>query len=204
MTGAGITIAQGSFENPVSKVITRFDVAKIWTPRRLLLIAQGVVSGIGFVSPLIILLVLGREGILGTVTAVASFLTMGAIYLYGRFMDDRHQYAALIVSNIMLLLCALGLAFLPGHLNTIVYVLLAPIFASFIGLVTEPIFLSLMEHEMGTDEELRYSFIFDNELVLNFGRLIGIGLILISVYFGSHSSGIFYGPLLAVVVQSFF
>jgi hypothetical protein len=54
---------------------------------------------------------------------------------------------------------------------------------------------------MDQDRTSRYSFIFDNELFLNIGRLIGVGILLGIAYFTSQTTALIYGSVAIAVIH---
>ena len=200
----GAIISRSNFGTPAPQAITRFGRTKFWTKRRTLKLGQGVTSTLNFLTTLLILITLGNEGVLGTVTSVVALGTVVILYLYGKFTHGRHRGRAMVISNTGYIIMASGLAFLPSPINVIAYVLFADIFSDFLQMVTEPIYLGFIEEEMGDNKNDGYSFVFDNELFLNVGRLIGIaGVLGIGVLF-SERQGMLYGPLLAGSIQAIF
>ena len=65
---------------------------------------------------------------------------------------------------------------------------------SFSGVATNSIFLKLCEEEMGDEKNSGYSFIFDNELFLNIGRLIAVGIVIVLALAISEKTSLFIAP----------
>lgn len=202
MLGGALTIARGSFESPVPLFISRLKIKPFLNKRRILSLAQGLTDGLGFVPTILILLFLGKEGVLGTIAAIISVVTIVIIYLYGRIANGIDPRRVLLISTIGFSLCALYLALSPGPISSIVYILLTAIFLNFMNLAVSPLLLSLTDIEMGDNPSThRYSFIFDNELFLNIGRLISFAFILICIFSGQITHALFYISLFAGIVQ---
>ncbi len=201
MVAAGSSILGGTYVSPIPARITRFSLQRFWNERRTINFAVGFVNGLGFISPLLILIYLGNEGLLGTATAIAGIIAAVAMYAYGRFANRQWRYFMSLLSSIVFVACAAGLILLPQPINVIVYVLIAVTASDFFSLICSPILLACSDKEMDRDEGMRYTFIFDNELFLNSGRVCGILLVIGMTVFVSQRFGLLYGPLFAGLVQ---
>ncbi len=82
---SGFIVFKDNYQTPkIGKLfVTRPTSA--WQKKRLIHLGLGLVEGLSFFVPsLLILIMLGNEGILGTLTAASSILSAGFIYYYGR------------------------------------------------------------------------------------------------------------------------
>ncbi|MFA7193615.1 MAG: MFS transporter [Candidatus Paceibacterota bacterium] len=201
MIKAGLVIYKGNHVSPKPLIITRFKLQKFLNKRFLLNTSHGVVDGIGFIFAIIILIHLGDEGVLGTLTAVASILGSVVLYFYGKFSKETARVKVSLVSNILFLSGALSLVFLPSSVSFISYILIGSIFSNLYYVGAEPIILAESEIEMSNNEKEEYSFIFDNEFFLNFGRVVGILVFVLLVYVFSQSFALKFGPLLVGLLQ---
>ena len=169
----GRVIFYGTFKSPILENILVKKI-NILNKRRILNIASGFVDGVPFISTLLILLVLGNEGILGTVTATVSLVTALAMYLYGRKAKQSSELTTVLISSALFFISGFCLILFPIKAGVISYVLLSGIAVNFFSMTITPILFSLSEKEMKNDANSLYSFIFDNELFLNIGRLISL------------------------------
>jgi YQGE family putative transporter len=201
---SGSIISGGTFESPVPRALTRFTITPFFNKRRLLAIAGGAIDGLAFVPALLVLMLLGNEGVLGTVTAIVSLCTIFLTYYYGRMFSQKHQYKVLVVSSAVLFLCTLGLTLFPGLASLLVYVVCFSVGSTFFVLAFEPLSLLFTEQEMAGDATLRYAFIVDNETFLNMGRLLSLAVGIGACFIFSEKIVLLVGPLLAAYVQVFF
>jgi MFS transporter, YQGE family, putative transporter len=203
MIAAAAVVSGGSF-----KTVAPYPVLRSWTgtfsnERRLVSIALGVVDGLNFLSlsGLIVLVFLGNEAVFGTIAALVALLTAAVMYAYGRLFNRRYQYQALVVSSGIFFACASILVFGPQPFGAAVYVLFAGIVNSFFGLTSSSTLLHLSSEEMAGNQHQRYSFIFDNELFLNIGRVVAM-LVIIGIALGiSQIAGLLDGIFLAGSIQ---
>jgi YQGE family putative transporter len=201
---AGYVVYEGKFESPVPLSISRLSLGSFWMKRRLLSVAAGFTDGLIFLPTLLVLKTLGNEGVLGTLTAAISLLSIFAFYIYGRTIKVEYQKKAIAFSSTLFLLAPLGLVLLSPRIGVMFFAALTGIAVSFFSISASSVFLSLSEQEMAGDATKRYSFIFDNELFLNTGRIIGIVAILILAHRVSESSALLYGPLIIAIFHILF
>ncbi len=192
----GAIIRRGQFDSPAPPAISRLRIRPFLNTRRLLSIASGFTDGtISLTVVLLVLLLVGNEGILGSLTGLVSFATAVAMYLYGRYVNIKYELRTMLVSSIVFFLAAICLIVLPGIIGIMLYILLVGISTNFFAMSSSPLLFSLAETEMGQDSTMRYSFIFDNELFLNIGRLIAIGILFLFSYFQTETSTLIFGSV---------
>ncbi|MDP9249356.1 MAG: hypothetical protein M3M85_02520 [bacterium] len=189
-------IWKGGFETPAPKIISRLGIFPFWGKRRLLNIAAGLFDGTEYVAVLLVLYVLGNEGVLGTISSVTAICVAAALYGYGRNVTLSHAKRTILSAGLVFLLCALSLIFLRQEYAAGIYFIGIGLALKFFQVAADPTLLSLADEEMNGKNEERYSLIFDNELFLNIGRLLGISIIVGLVFFSSERTGFFYAPLI--------
>lgn len=189
-------IITGKFKSPAPLQIQRFTIQKFFTERRILGVARGITEGTSFIIPLVVLIFIGNEGALGTLTAIASICAAGLIYIYGCFSNKKYRYSGITLSTIIYFLSALGLILLPMPFGAIAFALFSGIMMGTLDTIMEPILLFDSDKEMGIKKKMRYSFIFDNEAFLNLGRVTGIILVMAIALITSQTNAIIYGPLI--------
>ena len=195
----GLIISKGEFISPSPERISRLSSGSIFSARRLLSFACGFTDGaFSFIPILIILSFLGGEEVLGTLTATVSLLTALAMYIYGRRIRVERANTTIIISAFVFLGATLLLIF-ANKFAIIAYVVLTGISVSFFSLAASPVMLELSDKEMQGRNELRYSFIFDNELFLNAGRIASICILLLSISVFPKTLGLVYGSISFVI-----
>ncbi len=201
---AGAVIYWGTFESPVPVVVSRFGSSSVWNKRRLLAISGGAIDGLSFLPTLLILTILGNEGVLGTVSGIVALVTIVTTYAYGRKFDLKNQYKVLIGSSLILAAGPLALALNPGPAVLIFLIIALSLGSTFFVLAYDPLSLFYAEEEMAGDTSLRYSFIVDNETFLNTGRLLALVIGLYLYFLCSEKTVLIWGPLAAAGLQILF
>ncbi|MEK7177229.1 MAG: hypothetical protein AAB705_00195, partial [Patescibacteria group bacterium] len=176
----------------------------IWMRKRLIHLGIGFVEGLSYVIPgLLILTMLGNEGILGTLTAVSSIISTLLIYYYGRKSHSKDHKIYFIYSTILGLLISILLAVTFNKLTIVVYSLLQGLVISFMWLtLATPLFKNI-DIEVGNIEEKRFSYILDTEFFLNGGRIIGLVICLLIANSYGVSSSLRFSPLVLSLLQVF-
>jgi len=192
-------IAHVRFQSPIPDTIVHLRKSGL-NARRLLNLSRGTVE-IKFIIVLLILIYLGNEGILGTLTALVSLMAAISMYAYGRIKNGRRSRVMTLVMSGVFFMCALALAVLPVSIGVALYVLFSPIAIRFFAMLTEPFILSLSDNEAGNNPALRYMLTFDNELFINAGRIIGVVLVIALGVFASRDDALFWGPLVIGAMQ---
>lgn len=201
---SGTTVLRMDLESPKIGRLFIHNSSYIWMRKRLIHLGIGFVEGLSYVIPgLLILTMLGNEGILGTLTAVSSIISTVLIYYYGRKSHSKDHKIYFIYSTILGLLISILLAVAFNKLTVVVYSLLQGLVTSFMWLtLASPLFKNI-DLEVGNIEEKRFSYILDTEFFLNGGRIVGLVVCLfISNTYGV-SSSLRFSPLVLSLFQVF-
>lgn len=201
---SGIIVLKMDFETPVIGKLFISNPSYIWKRKRFIHVGIGLVEGLTYIIPgLLILTVLGNEGILGTLTAISSIMSTILIYLYGRKSHSNDHKKYFIFSSVLALLTALLIALSYNKLTVIIYSLLNGLTISFVWMTFAPPVLKNIDFEVGHIEGKRFSFILDSEFFLNVGRIISLVIcLLIYLYFGTENS-LRFSPIILSILQVF-
>lgn len=199
---SGMTVLRMNLESPKIGRLFIHNSSYIWMRKRLIHLGIGFVEGLSFVIPgLLILTMLGNEGILGTLTAVSSIISTVLIYYYGRKSYSKGHKIYFIYSTILGLLISILLAVAFNKLTVVVYSLLQGLVISFMWLtLASPLFKNI-DLEVGNIEEKRFSYILDTEFFLNGGRIIGLAVCLFIANTYGVSSSLRFSPLVLSLLQ---
>jgi YQGE family putative transporter len=203
MAACGYIIKNGNFVTPT---INSLYVKKLlsWNKRRILNIVSGLVDGTYFVSTLLILVLFKNEGGLGTVTAIVSIIGILATYIYGRIAIATTSNKTMVASIIVFFISTLSLVVLRPLLGIGLFIIVSDITATFFSIASMSVIWQLVEEEEQLEGVSRWAFIVDNELFMNVGRMIAIGVLLGLVAVFSQKVSLFYGQLVIAFLQLFF
>jgi len=199
---SGLIILKGNYEKPKIGKFFINNSSYIWMRKRIIHLGIGLVEGLTYVIPgLLILTVLGNEGVLGTLTAISSIISTLLIYYYGRKSHAKDHKNYFIFSTILGLITSLLIAVVFNKFTVIIYSLLNGLIISFLWLTFVSPVLKNIDQEVGQIEEKRFSYVLDTEFFLNAGRIIGLIICLfIAIYHGTENS-LRFSPLILSILQ---
>jgi YQGE family putative transporter len=173
-----------------------------WNLLRIVCIVFGFQSGNNFVIPgLIVLYLLGNEGVLGTVTALAALLTAVAIYEIGKIARSHHRIRVFGIGIGILLIGTLIFTIYPQGAGIVIYIVAIYIAANFTWSSYNPIAMDLMDQYTPTKKQNRYKYIVDQELFLNIGRTGGIAIFFLLYVLTSRFNALRFAPLIIASLQ---
>ncbi len=161
-----------------------------WARVRLLMVGMGMAEASTFFLPTVLILMrLGNETVLGVLTAIASLLCAGGMYLFGRLAGTHHRKGVFILSIVLGLVTSCVLAFYQTGMGVLLYVAFNTLTIGSAWLAGEPLMLDIVDTEHASGLSDKYAYVADRELFLNMGRiciyLVCIGLL--SIYGVSRS-----------------
>lgn len=201
---SGFMVLKNHYQTPkINKLfVTRPTYA--WNKKRLIHLGLGLVEGLSFFVPsLLILIMLGNEGILGTLTAASSIFSAILIYYYGRKSDIKDHRRYFIISVILNLFFSLLLALFFHKLTVILFTLLNGLIINFLWLTAIPLIMRNIDLDSFNKEEVRFSYILDSEIFLNIGRVFACLLCLFIAFKAGDLFSLRYSPLILSIMQLF-
>lgn len=199
---SGFMVLKNNYQTPkIGKLfITR--PTSTWQKKRLIHLGLGLVEGLSFFLPsLLILIMLGNEGVLGTMSAASSILSAIFIYYYGRkssIGDHRRYFISSVILNLFL---SLLLALFFHKLTVILFTLLNGLIINFFWLTASPLIMRNIDLDSFNSEDTRFSYIFDSEIFLNIGRVFAGFLFLFIAFKVGDIFSLRYSPLILSCIQ---
>lgn len=202
LLSAGLIVLKNQYVTPEKSGLFLKKITKRWLAVRGLTFSVGLVEGIVFFLPTILILTnLGHEGILGTVNSVIAFCSGLLAYYYGRRAHIRYQQPVFLTSVFIGLLTASIFTFLFNNLGTIIYVSIGSLIVTFMWLTSDPLIMDIIDEEVNIHGASRYSLACDRELFLNIGRCLTILILFLMLYLLGQQSAIRYLPLIVYLLQ---
>ncbi len=185
----------------IGKLIIAHPTEK-WKIKRYIHLGIGLFEGSAYFLPsLLISSMLGNEGVLGTLTALASILSAILVYIYGRKSETKSHRKYFIISIIFGLLSSIILALFFNWLTIIVYVLLNGLIINFIWLTAAPLIMNNIDVEIINNEEKRFSYILDGEIFVNIGRSTAAVICIVLALSMGDITALRYGSLILSCAQ---
>jgi MFS transporter, YQGE family, putative transporter len=201
---AAINIAKGKFQTIPLKRFIYLRYGKIWNRQRVVNVLEGIAEGGLFtIPPILILVLVGKEGALGTIDSISVALSTLPVFLMGRYAKPQHRIYVLALSLLALFIGSFVLA--TNYVKTGVIIFyacskLAYILNAFMYATIRLRSVDVSKQIEGRDE---YAYIFDAELFTEGGRLLTIGLFCM-VYFQFNAGiALQYTLLVVSIIQLF-
>ena len=181
---AAYMILRGDFESPKLPRFVYFTFHALWNKLLVLAAFKGMVQGFLATAPamLIMHVMKGDEGALGTVQSVGALLSALLMYVIGRRAKPEHR---MIIYGGGIWLFALG-AVVNGVLFNSFAVILFMVCMMFAQALLDiayfPIQMKVIDYVAKLEQRNDYAYILSHESGLYLGRLFGCGLFLVIAY----------------------
>lgn len=198
-------ILRGTYETPkLDGRIIYFRFASIWKNMQIVTFFKGAVQGAQIIMPtLLVMNLVGEEGILGIITSIGGMVAALTVYVMGRIAKPDDRVKIMMLSIVILFSGALSHSLIFSAISvfiwTAVQALSDPIFYE----AYNPMLYRAMDVSSENENKPRYSFVINNEILINLGRIIGIAIFLLFDQFASQEFALRYF-LLVVAGMMFF
>jgi YQGE family putative transporter len=172
----------------VTNIILR-QAPKIWRRFRLMKIFYGIFdSGAIFVPVLMVLILVGQEGTLGSLQSIASVISAIAIYFVSKRVSQKDQIKLITIGVVFNIIATILFGFTYSAVGVIIYFILEAIASPFHWSGYAPLANDAIDYCSKDSVNHDYSFIFDEELFLNLGRILGIIFFVLLATFSSEAT----------------
>jgi YQGE family putative transporter len=163
---------------------------------------KGVAQGAIVTAPIMLIMkLLGQEGVLGTLQAIAAVLSATVLYLIGRFTKPRHR---IYIFSIGLCVFATGFIInsaLFSGLGVIFVMLCITIARPLLDVGYFPIQLGVIDFLGAKENRNKFAYIFNHEFGLYLGRFFGCGLFILLAFKVSENFALKYALLAIGLIQ---
>ena len=199
---ASILVHRGQFQNPKRAPFLFFNFDKLWNKMLGLAALKGVAQGYIVTAPtMLILRLVGKEGELGLIQSVAALLSAILLYVLGRISKPKDRLLIYAVGLSLFVLGALFNAVLYSALGTILFVLCLLFARPLLDIAYFPIQLKVIDVVAEKEKRNEFTYIFNHELGLYVGRLLGCGLFIVLARYVSEYAALRYALLVIAVVH---
>lgn len=199
---ASIVCFRGTFKNPVEKKFLYFKFHPLWNRLLLLAALKGLAQGFLVTAPaMLIMLLIGKEGALGTAQSIGAVLAAFLMYIVGRTAkpSDRVKIFALGLS-----LFAAGAIFngvLFNQTGVVIFILILLIAKPLMDLAYFPIQFRVIDIVSKIEKRSEFSYILNHEAGLYAGRFTGAGTFLLMAYLVSAEVALRYAIIIIALLQ---
>jgi MFS transporter, YQGE family, putative transporter len=199
---ASVLVHRGEFKNPKRAPFLFFNFDRLWNKMLGLAALKGVAQGYIVTAPtMLILTLVGKEGSLGLITSIGAALSAVLLYVLGRITGPQHR---LMIYGIGCGLFVLGALFNAGLYSAqgVILFMLCLLFARpLLDIAYFPIQLKVIDVVAVKEGRNEFAYIFNHELGLYLGRLLGCGLFIILARYVSEYVALRYALLMIASVH---
>lgn len=199
---ASIVCFRGNFKNPEQKKFIYFKFHPLWNRLLVLAALKGLAQGFLVTAPaMLIMLLVGKEGALGTAQSIGAILSAIIMYIVGRISkpEDRVKIFALGLS-----LFALG-AIVNGALfnqtGVVIFILVLLIAKPLMDLAYFPIQFKVIDIVSKIENRSEFAYILNHEAGLYVGRFTGAFTFLLLAYMVSNEVALCYAIIIIAMLQ---
>jgi YQGE family putative transporter len=199
---ASIVCFRGTFNNPAQKKYIFFKFHPLWYKLLSLALLKGLAQGFLVTAPaMLIMLLLGKEGALGTAQSIGAIIAAVIMYVLGRLSKPSDRIKIFAAG---LLLFALGAALngiLFNQMGVVIFILLLLIAKPLMDLAYFPIQFKVIDIVSKIEKRGEFAYILNHEAGLYAGRFIGAGTFLVLAYTISTEMALRYAIIIIAVLQ---
>ncbi len=199
---ASIVCFRGTFKNPAQKRYVFFKFHPLWYRLLSLALLKGLAQGFLVTAPaMLIMLLLGKEGALGTAQSIGAVIAAVIMYVLGRLSkpSDRIKiYAAglgLFASGAVLN----GILF--NQTGVVLFIMLLLIAKPLMDLAYFPIQFKVIDIVSKIEKRGEFAYILNHEAGLYVGRFLGAGTFLVLAYTISTEVALRYAIIIIGLLQ---
>jgi len=199
---ASMVCFRGSFANPVQKKFIYFRFHPLWYRLLLLALLKGLAQGFLVTAPaMLIMLLLGKEGALGTAQSVGAIIAAVLMYIIGRVSSPADRIKTFGAGLILFALAALINGILFNALGVVLFMLFLLVAKPLLDIGYFPIQFRVVDIVSRLENRGEYAYILNHEAGLYAGRFIGAGTFLILAYAISAEIALRYAIIIIAALQ---
>lgn len=199
---ASIVCFQGRFKNPAQKRFIFFKFHPYWNKLLLLALLKGLGQGFLVTAPaMLIMMLVGKEGALGTAQSVGAVLAAIIMYILGRNTKPSHRIYIFATGLVLFAVAALLNGMLFNKIGVILFMLLLLIAKPLMDLAYFSIQFNVIDIVSKVEKRSEYTYILNHEAGLYAGRFLGaLTFILLARYYSTEIA-LRYAIIIIAVLQ---
>lgn len=199
---ASIVCFRGTFQNPEQKKYVFFKFHQLWYKLLSLSLLKGLVQGFLVTAPaMLIMLLLGKEGALGTAQSIGAVIAAVIMYVLGRITKPSDRIKIFTAGLSLFALGAVINGFLFNQTGVIIFILLLLIAKPLMDLAYFPIQFKVIDIVSKIEKRGEFAYILNHEAGLFAGRLLGAGTFLVLAYTISTEIALRYAIVIVAILQ---
>ncbi|MFN0176085.1 MAG: MFS transporter [Saprospiraceae bacterium] len=199
---ASILVHRGQFQNPKRAPFLFIKFDRLWNKMLGLASLKGVAQGYIVTAPtMLIMTLVGKEGELGMIQGIAAFFSAILLYVLGRVAGPKHRLLIYGIGCTLFVLGALFNAGMYSSLGVILFMLCLLFARPLLDIAYFPIQLKVIDVVAEKEGRNEFAYIFNHELGLYLGRLLGCGLFIVLARYVSEYAALRYALLVIASVH---
>lgn len=199
---ASIVCFRGTFQNPEQKKYVFFKFHQLWYKLLSLSVLKGLVQGFLVTAPaMLIMLLIGKEGALGTAQSIGAIIAAVIMYVLGRISKPSDRIKIFTAGLVLFALGAVFNGLLFNQTGVIVFILLLLIAKPLMDLAYFPIQFKVIDIVSKIEKRGEFAYILNHEAGLFAGRFLGAGTFLVLAYAISTEIALRYAIVIVAILQ---
>lgn len=199
---ASIVCFRGTFGNPIQKKYIFLKFHPLWYKLLFLALLKGLAQGFLVTAPaMLIMLLLGKEGALGTAQSIGAIIAAVLMYIIGRISGPAHRLRIFAGGLILFTIAALFNGILYNEVGVILFMLFLLLAKPLMDLAYFPIQFSVIDILAQKENRGEFAYILNHEAGLYVGRFLGAATFLLLAYFFSMEIALRYAIIIIAVMQ---
>jgi len=199
---ASVVCFRGTFTNPARQRYIYFRFNPLWYKMLLLALLKGLAQGFLVTAPaMLIMLLLGKEGALGTAQSIGAIIAAVIMYVIGRVATPSHRLRIFSAGLILFAAAALINGILFNGLGVVLFMLLLLIAKPLMDLAYFPIQFQVIDVLSKVENRGEFAYILNHEAGLYVGRFTGAGVFLLLAYGYSTEIALRYAIIIIAGLQ---
>ena len=199
---ASIVCFRGTFTNPEQKKYVFFKFHQLWYKLLSLSLLKGLVQGFLVTAPaMLIMLLIGKEGALGTAQSIGAIIAAVIMYVLGRISKPSDRIKIFTAGLTLFALGAMINGFLFNQTGVIIFILLLLVAKPLMDLAYFPIQFKVIDIVSKIEKRGEFAYILNHEAGLFVGRFLGAGTFLVLAYAISTEIALRYAIVIVAILQ---
>ncbi len=199
---ASVVCFRGTFKNPKQKKYIFFKFHPLWYRLLSLALLKGLAQGFLVTAPaMLIMLLLGKEGALGTAQSIGAIIAAIIMYILGRLSKPSDRIKIFAAGLILFAVGALFNGILFNQVGVILFMLLLLVAKPLMDLAYFPIQFKVIDIVSKIENRGEFAYILNHEAGLYAGRFLGAGTFLVLAYAISTEIALRYAIIIIAVLQ---
>jgi YQGE family putative transporter len=199
---ASIVCFRGTFQNPAQKQYVFFKFHPLWYRLLSLALLKGLAQGFLVTAPaMLIMLLLGKEGALGTAQSIGAVIAAVIMYVLGRLSKPSDRIKIFAAGLGLFALGAVLNGLLFNQIGVVLFILLLLIAKPLMDLAYFPIQFKVIDIVSKIENRGEFAYILNHEAGLYVGRFLGAGTFLVLAYAISTEIALRYAIVIIALLQ---